>query len=408
MRCDSAVHVPRAGNEAHCARLTLDEFETFKLTADTLSVPRFYGLRHWECEDCTTHGDDVAVEFKGTLKPHQVEALEAVARYDRDGRAPAPNGRTLCLPCGRGKTVCALHWICAQKKRALVLVHKEFLAAQWEGAIAAFTTAATGRIQRDTVRLGEITVAMIQSLCVRDYDTSMFGTLVIDEAHHICARQFSQVMSKLACTNVLALTATPERKDGFTPLLFWLAGGIAYRGARDDGHVTVHIHEYTAHRVRERVGADGKVAMASMVSDLVRDQVRTKVVCDLITQRLAEGHCVIVLSERLAQLKDISKAVGGSFYVGSTKETDRRTAETNARLILSTYHMAAEGLDIPRLSALILATPRGDVVQSVGRVQRPADKLPPVVDDLVDPYSIFSGLRYKRLGFYRRSGFVVE
>lgn len=412
----------------HCARLTMRPvehdgadvapFEAFELTDDTLWVPRFYGLCTWGPDgDASSAGAASAAVFTGTLLPHQVEALEALRRYDADGAQDAPhsNGRTLCLPCGKGKTVSALQWICGRGRRALVLVHKEFLASQWEAQIARFTTASVGRIQRDRVDVGDITVAMIQSLSARDYDPEVlksFGTLVLDEAHHIAARQFSQVMRKLPARHVLALTATPERKDGCTQLLYWLAGSIAHRGTRDDERAAVHMHLYEQHRVRERTTADGRVQMAGMVTDLARDAHRTRVICDLVRRRVEDGHCVIVLSERIAQLKEIERGIQGvpevHWYVGATKPQARRDCETTARVVLSTYQMAAEGLDIPRLSCLVLATPRGDVVQSVGRIQRPCpDKLPPVVDDLVDPYSVFSGLRYKRLAFYRRSGFRV-
>jgi superfamily II DNA or RNA helicase len=71
--------------------------------------------------------------------------------------------------------------------------------------------------------------------------------------------------------------------------------------------------------------------------------------------------------------------------------------------------MCAEGLDIPRLDTLLLATPRSNVEQSVGRILRahPA-KAQPRVLDVVDEYSVFQGMAHRRLQLYRKHSFDVQ
>ena len=98
------------------------------------------------------------------------------------------------------------------------------------------------------------------------------------------------------------------------------------------------------------------------------------------------------------------------WYIGATPATERRRVEVHSGVILATFAQAQEGLDIPRLSCLVLATPKGgNLEQAVGRVQRPcADKRSPIVDDVVDPYSIFNAFALKRAAFYRRCKYDVH
>ena len=76
---------------------------------------------------------------------------------------------------------------------------------------------------------------------------------------------------------------------------------------------------------------------------------------------------------------------------------------------VGTFSMAKEGLDIPSLDTLVLATPKGDVEQSVGRIQRPSEtKKTPTVIDIVDSFSIFNQLRWKRGRHYTKMNYNVK
>ena len=71
--------------------------------------------------------------------------------------------------------------------------------------------------------------------------------------------------------------------------------------------------------------------------------------------------------------------------------------------------MAKEGLDIPRLDTLVMATPKGDIVQASGRVQRKhSEKRVPLIVDIVDTFSVFEALRWKRWNFYRKEKFNCQ
>lgn len=432
---DTAYHVPiktlsATDLETHMQRLTMapldmgfgtQGFSAFKISQTHLSVPRFYGQQQFGAagqNDCSL-GESMQHSFSGSVSEIQAEALGAIRTREEAGVEGARGG-ILVLPCGFGKTIAALKYICDRGRRAIVLVCKSFLVEQWTRQINKFIPSATvGTIQRDVFISGDVTIAMVQSLCAREYDSTRmreFGTVVIDEAHHHAARYFSQALWCIPSTYVLALSATPERKDGLTQLLVWSMGPINFRAERKNQEpVRINVVLYEQGVSSEMRTRDGSVNMAGMTNRLCEDATRTQLLCKCIAGRYVEGRCNLVLSDRLAHLEAIRSLllqrsdVDGAdigWYVGNTKKAARAETEQFSRIILSTYSMAKEGLDIVRLDTLTMCTPKSDIEQCVGRIQRPsADKKPPVVDDIVDPFSIFSGMRYKRAAFYRKQNY---
>ena len=75
------------------------------------------------------------------------------------------------------------------------------------------------------------------------------------------------------------------------------------------------------------------------------------------------------------------------YYVGGMKEKDLKISERK-RVIIATYAMAEEGLDIKSLTTLIMATPRVDVTQAVGRILRKKHDNAEVYD-IIDSHPVF-------------------
>ncbi len=132
----------------------------------------------------------------------------------------------------------ALYLAAQLKVRTLILVHKTCLADQWVERIGAFLRGArVGRLQgqQQDVEGKNIVIAMLQSVCSRNYSSDIlkgFGLLIVDEAHHEAAACFSQAMLMVNCTYVLALTATPERKDGMQYINEWFLGEFCISGEK--------------------------------------------------------------------------------------------------------------------------------------------------------------------------------
>ena len=79
-------------------------------------------------------------------------------------------------------------------------------------------------------------------------------------------------------------------------------------------------------------------------------------------------------------------------------------------ILLATFSMAAEGMDIPKLDSVILASPKSDVEQAVGRVfrKKACDRtFHPLIIDIQDKFSMFEKQCEKRSMLYRKMNFTV-
>ena len=103
----------------------------------------------------------------------------------------------------------------------------------------------------------------------------------------------------------------------------------------------------------------------------------------------------------------------GNVIDGKTKKDVRENAiqeirDGKEKVLFATYGLAKEGLDIPRLDRLILASPHRDkatIIQSLGRIERKFEnKVNPICYDLVDPIQYYEGMYKTRKSYYRKNG----
>lgn len=376
-------------------------------TPKTILVPPFCdAVRPESRAAASSPGAPAGIHFVGTLRDHQNEAVSrGFVAFQGVG------GGVLSLDVGLGKTVCALALAARAGRRTLIIVHKGFLADQWVERIGQFCPGATiGRIQQDTFEVEkDFVIAMIQTLCVRPWPADAFksiGTVIVDEAHHIAAQAFSQAMFLFRPKYTLGLTATPERKDGLTRLLYWFMGPEFFRlQRREQEHVSVHRVPFTCDAFLEAppVTNFGKLNFAEVVNVLTRIPERNELIKDLIKK--SPGKHILVLTDRrehAAWLKD--NLEGAALYIGGMAQ-DALEAATKARVVVGTFSLAQEGLDIPTLDTVFLVTPHSDVKQAIGRIMRGASS--PVIWDVVDSWSVLYSMWRKRLAIYRDLGIVV-
>ena len=93
------------------------------------------------------------------------------------------------------------------------------------------------------------------------------------------------------------------------------------------------------------------------------------------------------------------------YYVGGMKQEDLNKSEKK-KIILATYSMAAEALDIKTLTTLVLATPKSDIVQAVGRILR-APHSNPLIIDIIDQHDVFLNQFNKRRQFYNEKNYKI-
>lgn len=361
--------------------------------------------------DARPRAQDADLTFAGQLKPElgQPEAARAVEEsWARCG------GAMLCLAVGYGKTVLALYLAARLRKKTLVLVHKAFLKDQWKERVAQCLPGATvSEVQGDTCDTsGDVVVAMIQTLVSRKYPPATFagvGCVIVDEVHHLGAQAFSQCMWGLCAPRVLGLSATPERKDGLTRVVSWFVGPVAFRLRRENQDTTrVKVVKYACAEYDgpPPVNRRGDVCFTTIITRLAQNAHRTAAVAREAADLAAQGRHVLVLTHRRQHAFDLAEAVRRlgaecGTYVGGDKEPP------DARVIVATYALTSEGFDLPRLDALVLATPASDVEQSCGRVMRGSATRGAVIVDVVDQWGVCFSQHAKRRGFYKRSGFSM-
>jgi superfamily II DNA or RNA helicase len=97
--------------------------------------------------------------------------------------------------------------------------------------------------------------------------------------------------------------------------------------------------------------------------------------------------------------------------VGGMKQVDLdRNAET-CQVLLATYAMASEAMNIKALNAMIMASPRKKVEQSTGRILRvSADKreLHPLIIDVIDQHDTYIRQWYLRARYYKKCAYTIE
>jgi superfamily II DNA or RNA helicase len=69
--------------------------------------------------------------------------------------------------------------------------------------------------------------------------------------------------------------------------------------------------------------------------------------------------------------------------------------------------MSSEALDIPSLSTLILASPKTDIIQCVGRILRKKHESPIIVD-IIDSHSTFQNQWTKRKEYYKKCNYKIQ
>ena len=396
-------------------------FAIYRESPKKIYIPRFYGLTTYgEPDDVRIPiGEPIDLTFKGSLRDYQNNIVEIYKKnLGKNG-----GGGLLEIPCGRGKTVIALNIISQLKVKTLVIVHKGFLLNQWIERIEQFLPdARVGKIQGQVIGIEhkDIVVGMLQSLSMKEYPSDMFssfGLTIVDECHHIGSQVFSRSLQRIVTRYMLGLSATMQRKDGLTRVFKMFLGEIIYKEKRecDDDVVVKRIDYLTTDIEFNETVYDyrGNPAYSTMISKLCDYNHRSEFIIKVIVGEMKEKseQQIMILAHNKNLLVYLYKAIEHrniatvGYYVGGMKEADLKISETK-QIIIATYAMAAEALDIKTLTTLFLVTPRTDVTQAVGRILRVKHERPLVVD-IVDSHDMFQRQYLKRKKFYTQNKYKI-
>lgn len=332
------------------------------------------------------------------LREYQKNALETLKKE---------KGGVLVAPCGSGKTLVGLNLANEVNQKTLWIAHTKDLVNQAKETymqhFGIIHEGDIGTIIEGQVNVGDvITFATIQTLANMDLTDYKYtwNTIIVDECHRIASKpmhltMYDNVLGKLSARYKYGLTATPKRRDGLTPTIYKLVGDIAH---------TITDHEVNSVKVEAKLkviesdiaesleyyDSDYKFINYKFSDYIATHPQRNTLIVDTIINRFFDGkHLQLVLCERVEQTDLLSKKID---EYNSTSETKINYIIFNGRtrkkvrdkilkeyktfdVILATYQIASEGLDMPSLDTLHLASPKTKnnkalIKQCVGRVER--------------------------------------
>lgn len=276
------------------------------------------------------------------------------------------------------------------------------------------------------IKDADIIICCVNSLATCIYPSwliNSIGTVIVDEAHHIAAQTLSQAIPRLPARYIIGVSATPNRSDGLEKVLYWLLGPLCFKYQRTPettgikNSVCIDFVEYTKGNQTEIIYKDGRLGFSAMCVALSRDDTRNTLIINQIERCVTNGRKrILVLTsfrEHLLCLCTKLRLLYGHDCVSVLhgKATPMERAQSRAsttRIIIATFSFVEEGYDDDTIDTLILACPKSRIQQSVGRVERShPDKAVPLVIDIVDTWSIFQRMRYKRRLFYKSRGFRI-
>lgn len=396
--------------------------QAYREDDDYLYVPRQYGVTLCQSlgiayEDCTSAGVPVKFPKTPAPRPEQAPVIDQILKtadsyYDFMFRA-----RT-----GFGKTISSLIVAARRGVSTMVLVDQENLRDQWIETLVdkfGFRPHEVGLVQGRKLEFQgkAVTVGMIQTLRRDELPQELldyFGLLLVDEVHTAGAPTFSSVLTKFSATLRIGVSATPKRKDGLQKALESNLGKVRVYVADEHKKSVVYVAE---HPTVYSWYANSSPKAGRYIAEISDDGSRNLLVAESAVMLLDSGRDTLVLSDRIEQLthlyslcrylgvpeEDMGLYTGQQFAYEYVKQSapprrpsnwDRQSeyspvelkliskktpkaklkeVKESAKLIFATYQMFAKGVDVPRLTGGVDATPRANAEQIHGRILRQPD-----------------------------------
>lgn len=369
------------------------------------------------------------------LNPNIIYYKSNIKLFDYQEKAKnealkSKNG-VIVMPAGSGKTQTALQLISELGLKTLWITHTyDLLNQSFDRAKSNLENVGLGKIAAGKIDIGtHITFATVQTLVKLDLSQfkNEWDCIVVDEGHRICGTpaqlgMFYKVINALSCRYKYALTATPFRNiKGTEKALFSLIGPIICEVPKEvvsERTIKAEIQPiYTDFKIpRDAKKTDGTIDYSKLTTFLSEDEDRNEIILNILKE--CKNNYTLVLGDRLTQLSYLQEKIGYGVKIDGTMTSKKKKAQREQyiqdmrdgkeNLLFATYGLAKEGLDIPRLDRLILASPHRDkatIIQSVGRVERKFEgKKTPLVYDIVDDTQFHNNMFKSRKTIYRKNG----
>ena len=408
----------------------------YEIRGDTLVLP--FGVLRSLPKSIT----DKALFVSEFATPIEVDYDTSVPLYDYQEEAVnamiAAKYGILQSAAGSGKTQMGIALAVKLKRRTLWLCHTlDLIRQSKERAELYMSEDLIGTITEGKVSLGKgITFATIQTMCkldlpqYRDY----WDCIITDEVHRVsgsptAVTQDQMVLNSLSARHKYGLSATVHRADGMIQATYALVGKVAYQvpdEAVADKIMKVGIYPVgTGIEIsREALNTDGTLNYTKLITYLAGNRTRNELIASCIERRPS-----LILSDRLNHLEELMSLLPEDMQKDAVMVSGKMTSKAGKakreqaisdmrsgrkKYLFATYSLAKEGLDIPCLERLYIATPQKDyaiVTQSIGRIARTfKGKADPIAYDFVDNIGYLVKSYKKRCSIYRKNGcyFVEE
>jgi len=413
-------------------------YRIYTIDNNYVFLPRYYGILNYgnnnvrTCKNELTLGEKIKFNFiidNFKLRPPQEEAFKHILQAFKQYASAI-----LKLDCGVGKTVLSIYLAQKISRKTLVVVHRVNLLTQWKDEIEKYTNAKVGLIHRKIIDVDDkdIVLTTVHTIINKGEEYhdiyKRFTLSIFDEAHHLSAREFCQSLQHVSTRYMLGLTATPHKgnvtkinhvfKSFLGPIVPPDNVMIKYKSSgANDGNVIVNMVHYkvidpllSKHLIIEYAN---KPNTASMITNISKNNVRSDLIVNLIKDMDVPERKYLIVSDRKYQLKYIYKQLcdnnfSAGLFVGGMSQTELEKSKKK-KIILGTYGICEEGLNIKDLNTLIIATPRRECEQMVGRILRQQHQIPAIIIDVVDYFSkTFVNQSYARKRFYKSKGYKIE
>lgn len=344
-------------------------------------------------------------------------------------------------PAGSGKTQMGIALITRLNTRTLWLTHTKDLLDQSKSRAEQYIDKSfMGTITEGKVNIGKgITFATIQTMCQLDlaHYKDIWDLIIVDECHRVAGSptavtQFYKVLNSLSARSKYGLSATVHRSDGMIKATYALLGEVIYSVPDEevaDKVMKVGINPIGTNTTLTQscLNTDGTLNYARLINHLCTDEERNELIVDCICEN--QGKPSLILSDRINHLETLlsmlpqelrknAVMIDGKMTTKTAKEQRKQAIEDmrtgKKKYLFATYSLAKEGLDIPCLERLFMATPQKDyavITQSIGRIARTfKGKENPVCYDFVDDIRYLYRAYKKRCTTYRKNGcyFISE
>ena len=315
-----------------------------------------------------------------------------------------------------GKTFTGLAIAGKLGQKTLVVTHTVPLRNQWAKEVEKVFGITPGIIGSGKFEIdAPIVIGNTQTL-YRNIEKirKQFGTIILDEMHHVSSPTFSKVIDTNYCRYKIGLSGTIERKDGKHVVFRDYFGNTIFKPPKEN-YMTPTVHIVPS-EIRFMDGS--RIPWANRVTKLANDEEYRHTIAMLAAAYAARGHKVLVVSDRVGFLKSCAELTGekaicvtGEVPHEEREEMIDKILYGKAEVLYGTQAIFSEGISVDNLSCLILGTPINNeplLTQLVGRVIRKQEgKRDPVIIDIHLKGNTARKQASNRVGFYMKQGWKM-